>query len=176
MRGFGKVWAEHQEVRDYVGCPWYPWTERAIGFTAQRFEGGIIFYTDLTGWFEENAVFVLFRDNMTWAKVIVPSWAQPEPIETPPAGRYAPQGRIAYAWQQGAGVRARLGWAIEPEKSGRVDDGTNGAWQAFERGYMYWIPWNLPDDRYIYVLSTYYPYPPGGARYDWLEFKDTWNP
>lgn len=159
-----------------MGCPSYPRNEIGVDFTAQRFENGIIFYTSAPGWFDKDAVLVLFRDNMTWVKVITPADAQPAPIGAPPPGKYAPQGRIGYVWQQAAGVRQRLGWGIEPQKTGKVADGTNGAWQAFSRGFMYWIPWNLPADRYIYVVAVYNPYPPGGTRNDWLEYKDTWNP
>ena len=93
-----------------------------------------------------------------------------------PAGKFAPAGRIGWVWQQAAGVRTRLGWAIAPEKTGKIADGSNGAWQAFSRGYMYWIPWAQPDDRSIYVVASYNAYPPGGSRTDWLEFKDTWAP
>jgi hypothetical protein len=147
-----------------------------VDFTAQRFENGVIFYTSASGWFDQDAVLVLFKDNSTWVKVIAAAGSEPATIGAPPAGRFAPQGRIGYVWQQGAGVRTRLGWALEPAKSGKVADGSNAAWQAFSRGYMYWIPWSQPDDRTIYVVATYNPYPPGGNRSDWLEFKDTWNP
>jgi hypothetical protein len=176
VRGFGKVWADNATARDYVGCVSYPPTETGVDFTAQRFENGIIFFTSASGWFDKDHVLVLFRDNMTWAQITAAADASPAPIGSPPAGKYAPQGRIGYVWQQGAGVRSRLGWAIEPEKTGRLSDATNAAWQAFGRGYLYWIPWNLPDDRYIYVVAQYNTYPPGGTRTDWLEFKDTWNP
>ena len=177
VRGFGQVWFESQAARDYVGCPSYPREERGVDFTAQRFDKGVILYTSASGWFDKDAVVVLFQDDGTWLKFIVPGNAQPEPIkDTPPAGHFLPQGRIGYVWQQGAGVRSRLGWPIETEKSGKVANNTNGAWQAFERGYMYWIPYGQPDDRWIYVVATYYRWPPGGARNHWLVFKDTWNP
>ena len=176
VRGFGKVWAENEAVRNFVGCPSYPKSEMGVDFTAQRFEQGVIFYTSASGYFDKDSVLVLFRDNKTWSKVVVPADAAPAPIGPPPAGKFAPQGRIGYVWQQAAGVRTRLGWALEPEKSGTVASGTNAAWQAFSRGYLYWIPWNQPDDRYIYVVATSKPYPPGGSRFDWLEYKDTWNP
>lgn len=175
VRGFGKVWFENTPVRDYVGCPSYPKTEEGTSWTGQRFEHGVIFFVGEGDFFHKDAVLVLFRDDKTWSKVVVPQGANPAPIGDPPAGKYAPQGRIGYAWQQGAGVRTRLGWAIESEKSGVEATPNNAAWQAFSRGYMYWLPWNLPDDRTIYVLATSKPYPPGGSRFDWLEYKDTYQ-
>ena len=33
----------------------------------------------------------------------------------------------------------------------------------------------LKADRIIYVVSTSKTDPPGGDRFDWLEFKDTWS-
>jgi hypothetical protein len=176
VRGFGKVWIENESARNYVGCSSYPKSEMGVDFTAQRFEQGVVFFTNASGYFDKDSVLVLFRDDKTWSKVVVPADAAPSPIGAPPAGKYAPSGRIGWVWQQAAGVKARLGWGIEPEKSGTVAAGTNAAWQAFSRGYLYWIKYNDPDDRWIYVVATTKPYPPGGNRADWLEFKDTWNP
>jgi hypothetical protein len=176
VRGFGKVWAENQSARDYLGCPSYPKSEAGVDFTAQRFENGVIFFTSASGYFDQNSVLVLFGDNKTWNKVVVPADASPAPIAAPPAGKFAPAGRIGWVWQQAAGVRTRLGWATALEKTGRIADGSNGAWQAFSRGYMYWIPWAQPADLSVYVVANYNPYPPGGGRTDWLEFKDTWTP
>lgn len=170
--GFGKIWTEKQSARDYVGCP--IGAEKGIDFTAQRFENGVIFFTNAADSFGKDAVLVLFRDDGTWSQSNVASGAAPSGIGTPPAGKFAPTGRIGWLWQNGANVRARLGWALAPEKTGKYGDPSNGAWESFSRGYMYWFPWALPDDRYIYVLATYNLYPPGGNRADWLEFKDTW--
>jgi uncharacterized protein with LGFP repeats len=176
VRGFGKVWAENQSARDYLGCPSYPKSEAGVDFTAQRFENGVIFFTSASGYFDKDSALVLFGDNKTWNKVVAPSDASPAPIGAPPAGKFAPAGRIGWVWQQAAGVRTRLGWAIAPEKLGKIADGSNGAWQTFSRGYMYWIPWAQPSDLSIYVVANYNAYPPGGSRNDWLEFKDTWIP
>lgn len=146
-----------------------------MDIVAQRFEKGIIFFTKTAGFPGADSVMVLFRDDKTWSKVVASLDAVPGAIGSPPAGKYAPSGRIGWVWQQAAGVRSRLGWATEPEKSGGVTDGV-AAWQAFSRGSMFWIKFNDPDDRWIFVVATYKPYPPGGNRSDWLEFKDTWNP
>ena len=78
---------------------------------------------------------MLFGDNGTWSKLSVPADAAPSAIGAPPAGKFAPVGRIGWVWQNGAGVRTRLGWALAPEKTGKYGDPSNGAWQAFSRGY-----------------------------------------
>lgn len=172
--GFGKVWIENEVVRNYVGCPVK--SETGVDFTAQRFEKGVILFTNPGAFYEKDSVLVLFRDDKTWSTVVVPSGASPGAIGTPPAGMYAPTGRIGWAWQNGAAVRSRLGWAIEPEKSGTVAALTHAAWQSYGRGNLFWVKYNDPDDRWIYVVASYRPYPPGGARFDWLEYKDTWKP
>ena len=176
VRGFGKVWSEHPEAREYVGCPSYPKNEQGVDFIAQRFKGGVMFWTSSQSWFDRGNIIVLFRSNGTYVR-IPDTWApgQPEPTPmTPPAGLYEPRGRLGKAWREGlgGGIRQELGWAIEPERRGR------GAWQAFERGFMYWIPYKPPDDRWIYVLSIRWPSPPAGSgkpRNDWLEFLDTFR-
>jgi len=171
IRGFGKVWDENPSARALVGCPYM--TEQGMRYEAQRFEGGVMFWTDADFYDNTGIVWVLFSDDGTYARVPDTWFGGPEPTPlSPPKGLYEPRGRLGKAWREGAGVRDRLGWAIEPVQQG------NGAWQGFDRGYMFWIVYRqgLPDqERWIYVLSTYYPWPPGGSRNDWLKFVDTWE-
>ncbi len=171
-RGFGKVWYENESARKLLGCA--HGMEKGMNYLAQRFEHGVIFWTDADFYENLGVAWVLFRDDMTYARVHV-AWTEgqlePTPL-APPKGFYEPRGRIGQAWREGAGVRKRLGWAIEPEQSGR------GAWQAFDRGFMFWIVYNRgtpEEERMIYVLAAYKPWPPGGPRNDWLEFVDTWK-
>jgi len=172
-RGFGKVWYENESARDLVGCASYS-VEEGMHYLAQRFERGLIFWTDADFYENLRVAWVLFGDDMTYARVPV-TWAegQPEPPPlTPPEGFYEPRGCLGQAWREGAGVRERLGWAVGPEQSG------GGAWQEFDRGFMFWIVYNrdTPDEeKIIYVLAAYWPWPPGGRRNDWLEFVDTWE-
>jgi hypothetical protein len=91
--------------------------------------------------------------------------SRPDPIatETPPQGLYTPSGRLGLVWREGAGVRDRLGWAIEPLRQG------TGAWQGYAGGSMAWVAFQQGtpqdvDDRWIYVVSN-------GNR--WLTYKDT---
>lgn len=52
---------------------------------------------------------------------------------------------LGKVWREGTGARTRerLGWAVEPERSG------GGAWQMFDRGRMVWTP----DPRLVFVLA-----------------------
>ncbi len=166
IRGFGKVWNENKSARDMVGCTSYT-VEKGMKFLAQRFERGVMFWTDANFYDNRGVVWVLFTDNYTYARVAdTYSQGEAEPTpQSPPEGKLEPRGKLGKAWREGAGVQKRLGWAIAPEVSG------NGSWQEFERGLMFWIPFGA--DRRIYVLGRWYPWPPGGRRNDWLEFIDT---
>jgi hypothetical protein len=174
VRGFGKVWTENQSARDYLGCA--TGGEAGVDFTAQRFEKGVIFFTGATADFGKDAVLVLFGDTKTWTRIAAAADAVPAPIGSPPAGKFAPAGRIGWVWQNGADVRTRLGWATAPEKTGKYGDASNGAWEPFSRGFMYYIPWPAPDGATMYVVAKDKPNPPGGSRADWLDFKDTFVP
>lgn len=168
IRGFGKVWTENKSARELVGCTSYQ-NEKGMKFLAQQFEHGVMFWTDASFYENKGVVWVLFADNGTYARVpdtYAQGEAEPTPL-SPPEGKLEPRGKLGKAWREGAGVQKRLGWAIAPEVSG------NGAWQEFERGLMFWIPFG--DDRRIYVLGRWNPYPPGGSRNDWLGFVDTWG-
>lgn len=136
--------------------------------------------------FGESTVLVLFRDDMTFAR-FADTWRadEPEPPAlAPPAERFAPTGRLGKVWREGAGVRARLGWALEPEKRGgpwatEPQLALNGALQPFERGAMYWVPYQAgtaqyQEDRWIYVLRTSAPQA-GQSGNTWMEFPDTWR-
>ena len=149
-------------------------------FVVQRFERGVMLCIQQSGFgWEWGVVLVLFQDDMTFARVS-DTWRaeQPEPSpQVPPAGLYEPQGRFGKVWREGAGVKDRLGWSIEPEKKGGPwssdpAKALNGAAQGFQRGVMYWIPYKAGtpqyrDDRWIYVVTT--------TRYRWLAFTDTWQ-
>jgi hypothetical protein len=176
VRGFGKVWNDNPKAKEYVGCTSYS-TEQGMDYVAQRFEKGVMFaLSNIEGYdyFAKGYVFVLFADDGTYIKV-PDTWSkdQPEPTPlAPPAGKLEPRDRLGKAWREGAGVRDRLGWAIEAESSGK------GSWQEFDRGYMFWIVFNkdTPQEiKMIYVLATYSPAPSYGQRNDWLGFEDKWK-
>jgi len=175
VRGFGKVWQEEPLAREYLGCPSSsPKGERSIQFQAQRFENGALFWTDSPSLWERGHVFVLLQDDMSFLRV-EDTWVEgveePPPVEPPP-DRFEPRGRLGKVWREVGGIRERLGWGLEPEKRG------TGAWQAFDRGLMYWLPYlqGTPremEDRWVYILAN--SQPAGGPRNDWLAFLDTWK-
>jgi hypothetical protein len=186
IRGFGKVWVENPSARAYVGCP-FATGEKAMNFLVQRFEHGAILWAmglEYPAWAQDQA-YVLFADEGTFIRVPVDWEAQsPSPIPTrmdTPSEPFEPQGKLAEVWREGPGVKERLGLAIEAEIWG------TGAWQEFSRGWMFWLPYrqSTPDDalgksfeerdRWIYVLATYWPDPPGAVRNEWLQFLDTWE-
>lgn len=82
----------------------------------QTFEHGVMV------WVEENdSIYVLFDDSgftTKWNRY-TDEWEQGDPIDDPsiipPAGRYQPVRGFGLVWREQPNVRARLGWALEPE-------------------------------------------------------------
>lgn len=164
VRAFGKVWSEQVPARELAGCPVRETDER-MSFEAQRFEHGVMLWTDARYWEDRSVVWVLFSDDSTYARIPdtwMPGFEEPTPL-SPPDGLHEPRGRLGKAWREGAGVRARLGWAVEPPVSG------SGAWQLFNHGLMFRIPYQTAPTRdwWIYVLSH--------SRNAWAAFADTWE-
>jgi hypothetical protein len=158
IRGFGKVWAEHPEVQQGLGCPnkyyycdgGYCSGEQPMVSAVQRFEHGTMIWVNQPTWEGTVWVYVLFEDGTyqrfrdTFVEGVDP---ESDPDIVPPEGLYQPIRGFGKVWREGTGaqVRERLGWAIEPEQGG------DGAWQEFWRGTMFWIG---PVDR-IYVIYEY---------------------
>jgi hypothetical protein len=179
VRGFGRLWSSNAQVQAALGCPTYPTQDMPVVFLAQRFQGGVMLWTEA----EPGFVYALFRDQMKY--IAVPdTWreGEAEPPEAAPQGFYTPTGRLGKAWREGTGVRQRLGWALEAQKvgGGWVPDpaaARNGAWQSFMYGTMVWIPYKAGSaeymsDRWMYIVTKNYPFPPGGSRNDWMEFLE----
>lgn len=155
-------------------------------YVVQIFERGVMLWIDQVGFsWESGVILVLFQDDMTFTQ-LSDTWEpeEPEPSpQVPPSDLYEPRGRFGKAWREGADLKARLGWAIEPEKKGGgwspdPAEALNGAAQSFQRGVMYWIPYNAgtpeyTEDMWIYVLAT--SSPDGSPRNEWLAFIDTWK-
>jgi Putative zinc-finger/Bacterial Ig-like domain len=182
VNGFGKVWDENAKVRDRVGCPVEP--EFAIPEAAQeRFEGGYMFWrrdikkiyvfygnpnTDTVGvWAEYDDTWVdgtpVATTTATSTTTATPQSIHPgseaTAIMTPPPGRYIPVRGFGELWANNPTVRARLGWAIEPEQS------ATGAFQTYEHGYALWT-----DNKIIRFM-----YKDAGATENiWQRFADTY--
>jgi hypothetical protein len=171
IRGFGVAWSAHPEVADLLGCPWPMPGEQATDVALQRFEHGwMLWVGEPSPWGPPGApqILVLLDDDQTFA-TFEDTWAAgADPVSTglvPPAGRREPERGFGKVWREGTGarVRERLGWATQPEHTGR------GAWQPFERGRMVWTP----EPRLVFVLGEHTPqYQPAHA---WRVFRDTYR-
>jgi hypothetical protein len=81
-------------------------------------------------------------------------WREGQPTgvtDLPPPGRYAPVRGFGYLWATNAEVRARLGWALEPET------GEAGGYRRFSKGFFLARPtidrvYLVADDGILYDL------------------------
>jgi uncharacterized protein YraI len=138
IRGFGKVWTNHPEIRPLLGCPYTNWrrNEHATNAAVQTFEHGWMLWleTDTVAnvdpiyvFFETDGSYIRFGDR---ALVDAHSYAL-----TPQDGNYHKVGdRFAKVfWEElNDQQRAQLGWAINEARD------SAGAFQEFENGRMFW--------------------------------------
>ena len=182
VNGFGKVWDENSKVRDQVGCPTEP--EFALPEAAQeRFEGGYMFWRK-----DIKKIYVFYGNPNTdtvgvWAEYD-DTWNDGTPVATTTAHvhlhlqplRKAPDQAQSHSgndaaprqvrpvrgfgelWANNPTVRARVGWAIEPEQS------VIGAFQVYEHGYALWT--NNKVIRFMFKG-------PGATENIWERFADT---
>jgi hypothetical protein len=133
VQGFGKVWQEHADVRQRVGCPAdseFALTEAA----SQQFQGGFMF------WRGDTRTIYIFTggpsDTIGVWHEYPDTWQDgdpmPSPTVTPPPGLYAPVRGFGKLWYGDESIRLALGWATTPETA------TTGAWQDFQRGHALW--------------------------------------
>lgn len=138
VRGFGRVWADHRNVQQGVGCPLvYPPfdKEQTVQTAVQPFEHGAMLWISRTTYVQEKLIYVLFDDSTF--QQFDDTWREGQPVsggDTPPRGLYEPMRGFGKVWREGTGarVRERLGWATALEKGG------DGAYQRFQKGEMYW--------------------------------------
>jgi hypothetical protein len=134
VNGFGKVWGEHPEVRNRVGCP----VEHEIALqqaAGEQFQGGYMFWRGDT-----KTIYVFFwgsaNDTVgTWQQ-FPDTWNDGDPEPTPdqpaPTGLYVPVRGFGKLWHENSNIRQALGYATEPEQA------LTGAWQAYQHGYALW--------------------------------------
>lgn len=81
------------------------------------FEGGRAYWYKATATYPQSLIYIIYNDG-TWA-VYEDTWNTSMPIDDPsivaPTGRYQPVRGIGKVWREQPGVRAKLGWAYEPE-------------------------------------------------------------
>ncbi len=81
----------------------------------EHFEHGVMIWVE-----DQDAIYVQFDDGQspTWS-IYTDEWDPGEPTDdpslTPPTGLYQPVRGFGVVWRENPGVRARLGWAIDPE-------------------------------------------------------------
>ena len=122
VNGFGKIWGEHPEVRNRIGCPTE--YESAIQSAAQeRFQSGYVFWRGDT-----KMIYVFLSGSPndtvgTWLE-FPDTWNDGDPEPTPaqpaPSGFYTPVRGFGKIWRENDNLRLSLGYAIEPEQAGRV--------------------------------------------------------
>jgi len=170
VRGFGKVWAEHPELANAIGCP-QPWMgEQTVKTAVQPFEHGSMLWVDKPAGYafpySQPSIFVLFDDG-TYQR-FDDNYVEGQPnvcSPTPPQGLLLPVRGFNKVWCEGTGarVRERLGFAKAPEAGG------DGAWQLFDRGLMVW---SAPAKQ-IVAFFDIYPYQEAQHRY--VVYNDTFN-
>ena len=112
VNGFGKIWDEHSDIRDRVGCPVEH--ENAIQSAAgEQFQGGYMFWRGDT-----QTIYVFFwgspNDTVgTWQQ-FPDTWKDGDPEPTPdqpaPTGLYIPVRGFGKIWNENSNIRqgARL--------------------------------------------------------------------
>lgn len=180
VRGFGRVWADHRNVQQSLGCPQqYPPFDKEIAVQTayQPFEHGTMLWISRTTYVQEKLIYVFFDDGNF--QQFDDTWKEGQPVSgglTPPQGLYEPQRGFGKVWREGTGarVRERLGWATAPEKGG------DGAYQRFNTGEMYWT---AAADKIFVLYGTVngpqYPAPTpstGQSGYRYEVYNDTFNP
>ena len=151
IRGFGKLWNENEQVRQRLGCPLQPETDREL--VEQNFEHGWMIWVKSPDE-APSTIFAIFRDETRQTYVwqdFKDTWREGDPLSggaTPPEGRYEPVRGFGKVWRDNPQVRAALGWGTTPEEA------VTGAYQAFEQGFMLFSNRGLLEGKSIYVFYT----------------------
>ncbi|MCZ7583643.1 MAG: hypothetical protein M5R36_10110 [Deltaproteobacteria bacterium] len=103
------------------GDPNCPLTAVMVSAAGEDFEGGRVYWYAAPPGSPDprGTIYVIYNDG-TW-ETYPDTWdaTQPEsdPTIVPPAGRYQPVRGIGKVWRDFPAVRAKLGWAYEPESA-----------------------------------------------------------
>jgi serine/threonine-protein kinase len=157
VRGFGKIWRDHVDVRERLGCPTVP-EEGVLPAAQQHFQYGYMFWRGDT-----RTIYVFLRSGPrdqygTWFE-FKDTWVEGEPVPTveggAPEGGYIPVRGFGKLWASDPALRQKIGYATEPETS------VDAVWQPFEHGRALWT-----SDRTIRMM-----YEDG----IWQHFNDTFT-
>lgn len=134
IRGFGKVWSEHAEVKNTLGCA-DSWQngEQATGAAVQVFQNGLMIWLQADGYYSSDPVYVFFADG-SYQRFGDLGSADPAKMETIPNGFYPVGDKFGKVYWEGTGaqVKERLGYALGPASD------SAGAFQQFSNGRMFW--------------------------------------
>ncbi len=134
VRGFGKIWRDHKDVRERLGCPTVP-EEGVLPAAQQHFQYGYMFWRG-----DVRAIYVFLRSGPrdqygTWLE-FKDTWVEGESVPTvegdTPQGGYVPVRGFGKVWANNPGLRQKIGYATEPETS------VDAVWQPFEHGMALW--------------------------------------
>lgn len=137
--------------RAILGCPRAPSRElvgndriglRDVPMAVEHFERGMMLWVRQFGGdvMSPGSIFVVTPDanhqTLVWQQ-FPDVWSEGQAtgvVDGPPKGLYAPVRGFGYLWASNPEVRARLGWAIEPEA------GETGGYRQFAKGFMLYRP------------------------------------
>lgn len=129
--GFGRLWTQGDSTRQAFGCAVEP--EKGVYMAEQFFQNGRLLWRS-----DNDLVYVMYYSGWPDWDVYMPTWYPGDPeLDTrliAPWGFIQPKRGFGSVWREHAGVRDRLGWAIEEEQP------ANGTVQTFERGFMFRTP------------------------------------
>ncbi len=125
VRGFGRLYAMHAELRRQLACPLE--AERPIQAAEQTFEGGKMLWRG-----DKRVIYVLIDEGAWFAFEDTYEEGVELTAETPPSGLLAPIRGFGKLWREQTDVRRAVGWATAPER------GFTGAVEAFGGGTLIW--------------------------------------
>jgi len=145
IRGFGKVWGDHLDVQNTLGCPYG--SEQGTKAAVQTFQHGLMLWLEADSRYNGDPVYVFFNDG-NYQRFGDLGAADPEKVEETPAGFYPVGDKFGKVYWEGTGVKVkeRLGHATSEAED------TAGAFLQFNRGRMFWA--EASDS--IYVIYDYY--------------------
>jgi hypothetical protein len=148
IRGFGKVWGEHPEVKLGLNCP-SQMQEQGTNAAIQQFQHGIMLWLESDTIYSADPVYVFFNDG-TYQRFGDQGPADPAKTEKMPEGVFEVGDKFGKAYWEGTGARVkeRLGYPTGPA----ID--SSGAFQQFYNGRMFWAG---AIDK-IFVIYDYYDY------------------
>jgi len=134
IRGFGKVWGDHLDVQNKLGCP-NSWRggEHSTNAAVQTFQNGLMLWLEQDRVNHGDPVYVFFNDG-SYQRFGDLGTADPDKIGSIPAPFHMVGDKFSKVYWEGTGARVqeRLGYAT----SQTVDSA--GSFQEFRNGRMFW--------------------------------------